>query len=508
MVPGGEDDDGMPGRAADLIEIPDSLWHRAEMTAALRERDIGSVFLLVRRYTGTSQTRLAIACSMSQPKISGIMRGVARVEALEVFERIADGLGMPDQARTVLGLAPKSGRTSANISSAIALEDRDRDIPSGNTRPDLTAAMIPDLLGRETAGSEEDGETVRRRTFVGLTSASLFGAVLADSPTGPGRGTEPLTAALTDYSADGTAELAGTLPDVTSLAFEVAQVKRSYQACRYATVTRDLPALITRLQAACALLPGPGRLQAYTLSAEAHHVAARILLKAGDHGLGWVAADRSMQAAHASEDPVTIGSSARIIAHAMMASGHLAAAAATAAAQAERLDRAIDGHDPASLSVYGSLLLSGAVAASGHDDRSSALELLAEAEEAGRRLGADRNLRWTAFGPTNAQLHRVNIALALGDAGTALDVARTVDLGSVILTERKATFLIDAARAYLQCGKHERSYVALRAAEHIAPEEITGRRAARDVVTALITTGPPSVQRQASEFGQRIGIAL
>jgi hypothetical protein len=275
-----------------------------------------------------------------------------------------------------------------------------------------------------------------------------------------------------------------------------------------ATVTRDLPALLTRLRAACAQLSGEGRPQACTLSAAAHHVAARILFKAGDHGLGWVAADRSMQAAHASQDPVTIGSSARIITHAMMASGHLAAAAATATAQAERLDRATGGHDPEALSVYGSLLLSGAVAASGHDDRSTAIGLLAEADEAGQRLGADRNLRWTAFGPTNARLHRVNISLALGDAGTALEVARTVDPASIILTERKATFLLDTARAYLQCGKHERSYFARRAAEQIAPEEIAGRRAAREVVMALITTGPPSVQRQASAFSRSIGLAL
>jgi hypothetical protein len=62
-------------------------------------------------------------------------------------------------------------------------------------------------------------------------------------------------------------------------------------------VTKDLPALLSRLQAACAVLDGQARLQAYTLSAEAHHVAASILIKVGDQGLGWLAADRSMQAA-------------------------------------------------------------------------------------------------------------------------------------------------------------------------------------------------------------------
>jgi hypothetical protein len=266
--------------------------------------------------------------------------------------------------------------------------------------------------------------------------------------------------------------------------------------------------LITRLQAACTLLPGPGRLRASTLSAEAHHVAAQILLKAGDHGLGWIAADRSMQAARDSQDPVTVGCSARIVTHALMASGHLTAAAAAARAQAERLDRAVGGHDPESLSVYGALLLSGAVAASAGDDRSTALDLLAEAEETSQRLGVDRNLRWTAFGPTNARLHRVNVCLALGDAGTALDVARTVDLDTITLTERKATFLLDTARAYLQCGKHERSYLALRAAEQIAPEEVTRRGTARDVVRSLIAMSPPSVRGHASEFGRRTGLAL
>jgi hypothetical protein len=159
-----------------------------------------------------------------------------------------------------------------------------------------------------------------------------------------------------------------------------------------------------------------------------------------------------------------------------------------------------------SLSVYGSLLLRGATAAAQRDDRRKAYELLTEAEDAAARVGGDRNLRWTAFGPTNASLHRVNIALTLGDAGTAIDVARTVDLDKIDVTERKASFLMDTARAFLQCGKHERAYLALRAAEEIAPEEITGRPSAHRLVRDLVTTAPPSVQRQAEDFARRIRI--
>jgi len=123
------------------------------------------------------------------------------------------------------------------------------------------------------------------------------------------------------------------------------------------------------------------------------------------------------------------------------------------------------------------------------------------------RVGEDRNLRWTAFGPTNAKLHRVNIAVTLGDAGIALDVARTVDLGKITVTERKASFLVDAARAFLQWGKHEQTLLALRAAEQTAPEEITGRPAVHGLVRDLIATAPPSVQRHAADFGDLIGIS-
>ena len=104
----------MPGRRIfDLIEIPDQLWLRADVLEALRRRDIGRLFILLNQYTGVSQTRLAIAGDTTQPKVSAYMRGIAKVEALEVFERIADGLDMPDPARVALGLAPKAGSASS-----------------------------------------------------------------------------------------------------------------------------------------------------------------------------------------------------------------------------------------------------------------------------------------------------------------------------------------------------------------------------------------------------------
>jgi hypothetical protein len=386
---------------------------------------------------------------------------------------------MPDHARIALGLAPRS----------------DQPDPTG---PDRRPAAGP---GSDTG---EDEDSMQRRQFVGLTGASLFGALLTTPPR-PSDPAESIAVVIAVYSP--TAAAASEAPsDIATLATDVATAKRDYQACRYTAVATRLPALLAQLQAACTALGGPAQLRAWTLSAEAHHVAASILLKLGDKGVGWLSADRSMQAARASGDPITIGSSARIITHALMNSGHLNAAATTASTLAAELDHNVPAHTPESLSVYGSLLLRGAIAAAQNQDRRTANELLSEAETAGDRLGDDLNVRWTAFGPTNTRLHRVRIAVSLGDAGTALDLARAVSLDKIAITERKASFLVDTARAFLQCSKHERAYLTLRAAHQLAPEEIAGRSATRRVVRDLIATAPPTIRHDAAAFGQSIGV--
>jgi hypothetical protein len=98
----------MPGRANDLIVFPGKFWERADVTAALRGRDMGKLFALVQQYTGASQTQIGIACGLSQGKVSNLMHGVSEVKHLARFEEIADGLNLPDPARITLGLAPRT----------------------------------------------------------------------------------------------------------------------------------------------------------------------------------------------------------------------------------------------------------------------------------------------------------------------------------------------------------------------------------------------------------------
>ena len=290
-------------------------------------------------------------------------------------------------------------------------------------------------------GNQEGTRPVRRRTFVELTGISLAGALLPGATgTSPATGIESLVLMLTGASPESSA----TPPDLRGLTLSVTRA--------------------SQLDTARRCLDGDNRRRACALSADAYHVAAGFLLETGDPGLAHVATDRSMTAALASQDPLTVGASGRILTHTLMSSGHLAAAVTTAQ------------------------------------------EMLTEAAGAARQVGTDANLRGTAFGPVNTAMHHVNVAVTLGDAGTAIDLARRIDLRAVTVTERKASPLIDVARAYFQWGKYEQAHASLRAAEDTAPQEVATRPAVATLARDLATLAPVSIRRDAEQFASRIGV--
>lgn len=367
-----------------------------------------------------------------------------------------------------------------------------------------SARDLDDALGAGGALSAivpERGNTlpVHQPALRGMTDPLAFG----DTPgTGFPGDSDALASTLTELTTAGQHE---PVTDMDALTAPVSAARVAYQNCLYAQLADSLPDLIRTLNGACAALGGDARDQVHALSADVHHVAAGLMLKRGDLGLVALAADRSTRAALASGDPVAIAASARIITHALMSGGHLSAAVETATGYATRLDHDLTGKTPHSLSVYGALLLRGAIAAAQADDRRTATELLGEAGEAALRLGRDGNYCCTAFGPLNTDVHRVSIAVTLGDAGTAIDVARSINIAAITVTERKATLLIDTARALLQRGRHENAYLALRAAHQAAPEKVTGRDAVRALVRDLAATAPVSVRRDAAGFAASIG---
>jgi len=106
--------------ALDPIELPDWAWERAEVRQALRARDMGAVFRYAQQYAGASQARIAVAAGMTQSRVNEIINGRREISRLDVYERIADGLHMPDDARHLLGLAASREKRSGGAAFDLA----------------------------------------------------------------------------------------------------------------------------------------------------------------------------------------------------------------------------------------------------------------------------------------------------------------------------------------------------------------------------------------------------
>jgi tetratricopeptide (TPR) repeat protein len=94
--------------AFDPPAIPADVWARPDVTAALRQRDIRALIGLLRQRAGISQTRIAASTGYPQGRISNYATGKHKIKDMAVWERIADGLNMPDLARACLGLSPQT----------------------------------------------------------------------------------------------------------------------------------------------------------------------------------------------------------------------------------------------------------------------------------------------------------------------------------------------------------------------------------------------------------------
>lgn len=114
------------------------------------------------------------------------------------------------------------------------------------------------------------------------------------------------------------------------------------------------------------------------------------------------------------------------------------------------------------------------------------------AEQAGdlaQLLCVDRNIGWTAFGPTNVLIHRVSVAVALHDPNGALATAEQLDITAlpVGLNGRQAQFHLDSAWAHTQLGQDPQAVIHLLDTERVAPELVRANPNARALIRELLS---------------------
>jgi transcriptional regulator with XRE-family HTH domain len=294
-----------------------------------------------------------------------------------------------------------------------------------------------------------------------------------------------LRAALMDYSqlspllADSSTETE-PLP-LDELGQRISAIFGSYQQSRFGYVTTQAPGLLHDAVAATRTAENREIARAHELLAFSYQAAASVLTKLGEADLAWIAAERGLAAAQNTDNLVVTGSLFRSVAHTLLATGRYRPAIELVDRAAGVLGAELGHADGQMLSVYGSLFLTGAMAASRAEDRSVTQGFLREAQEAADRLGQDANHVWTAFGPTNVAIHRVNTAMELGDVQIALDLGPGVDTTD-LPTERRVRHALELARAYSARNMRDEGLAVLLDAEQIAPEQVRHHFISRQLV--------------------------
>lgn len=332
---------------------------------------------------------------------------------------------------------------------------------------------------------------------------------LTDTTRAAGKPTIPaLRDALTSYSrlmsfAHSEPE---TIQPIAQLHGRLQAVWDAYQSSRFAYVSASLPALITDLNAAARHpLDASVAERADLLLASAYHAAATVLTKVGEIDLAWVAAQRGFDIAERIGEPVTWLSLARSVTHVTMSTGRHKDAATLVHQVASHV-----GHLPADASleyqsVYGTLFLTGAMAAARAEDRTLTNEYLRESEVAATQLGHDANYAWTAFGPTNVKIHRVSTAMELDDVETALEVGRPIDTSS-LPTERQVRHSLELARAHNARSRRDEALEILLAAEARAPEQVRHHALSRDLVVNWVRTSKARPAAGLAGLADRMGL--
>lgn len=351
---------------------------------------------------------------------------------LTVGERVAwfrRRRGMPQEV-----LAGLVGRTADWLQKAernrIAL-DR---VPVLRDLADVLGVSVGELLGQE-------GSTEPRRSPV-LNIA-------------------PMRAALTSYGRR--AEI-NSPSQPEQLETDLGAVWLAYQESRYGFVVNRLPSLLMEARAAVSATDSRDRRRAQSALALTYQAATAILTKFGEVDLAWVAADRGLNTAYQTENPVVICSLSRSVVHALQATGRYHEAVALVDDTASSFGPKLRSGNGVSASVYGSLFLAGSIAAARLGDRLATRVHLAQADAAASRMAGDGNELWTSFGPTNVMIHRVTTSMEFGDTRAALDIGATLDT-SALPAERRVRHMMEVARAQCQRNRTDEALTTLFAAK-------------------------------------------
>lgn len=406
---------------------------------------------------------------------------MSTLDGVTLGERVAElrrrlGLSQKD-------LAAELGRSESWVSQV------ERDVLPVERVSVLQA--LADALGAPTSDLRPDASTVVRHSTP-QQAAEL--AALRLAMTG-----HPALATLLGTAVQDNHQL-GPLRD------GVAEAWRLTHASEFNALTAMLVPLLGQLEQAARVRRGRQRSEVAGLLTSAYQVASAAFARLDEADASWLGADRASRWAEDAGNPLAVVAAAFRMGHAFITLRRLDQAEHVAdhAIQALAPLTGVDECPPEVLSLYGAMHLILAVVYAREGDRAGTRRTIAKARKIAARIGLDRNDFNTEFGTANVELHAVSTAVDLGDAGEAIDLARTVD-ASGLSAERQSRLAIDLARAHVQRRHIGDAVAALLEAERQAPEQVQTHLLARETVKDLLSLAGRRAPPELLSLARRIG---
>jgi transcriptional regulator with XRE-family HTH domain len=293
------------------------------------------------------------------------------------------------------------------------------------------------------------------------------------------------------------------LPEVEKDSHKVAALRG---AAEYTAMGSPTVALFEDLHAACADPSPKTREQAFRLLTFACKEAHSFGYGLNHPHLVEVATLRARWCAQQSDDPLLSA-----------LADYMAARDAWTTADWEDanllVDRALytvessDAGRAARASMAGALHLRAAITAARTGNGDEAYARLDAAADAAHELDNQADPYLNCFSTGNVQIHRVAVAVELGDGAEAVRASRGLVIPKDLPRSRAAHHFLDTARGWVWVGETERGLAALERADRLAPQFVRNHPMARATVRSLLRAEKRSTRERLRSMATRVGVA-
>ncbi len=397
---------------------------------------------------------------------------------VEVSASPVEAPTLPDDARTLLNeLAVMASVPGVTWEELMRWLSRRLVLKQGVAATALPVLGLDGVAPIGTPGYSVEEPSVLAALSVVSWASPIYEAVL--SPT------DAVRRAASELEANAESCLGG----LANLRRASVNVMQALLSSDYVQLAQSLPGLIGQIELANLQACDADRLHVQRLLSDIYAIAGWTLIKADSPAAAWVAAQRAIQFAEHADDVLRSAAATRCLAEVHMRAGSLQEASRTAFLAAACLDAVHVQERGPILCLRGAALLSAAAASARRGDRREAHIALKAAAVCAAELNEERSDLGNVFGPTNVAIHQVAVAVELGDSSEAMRHVSKVNLNRMPsqLAERRARFLIDVARSYMQLREDAAALDALLQAEAIAPDELRNHRLTHEILRDLLS---------------------